>query len=252
MSDFNDIDFDTPPAQPAPAIQVWDILTIAVLLVTLCIGAYFLMIFMNPNIALNPFSPNRVAARLVPTPTITPIAMPATWTPSATPYIPPTDTPLPTFTSIFTPTPFSLVPPTRTPKPTATTKPSATPKAPYSAKVEYISSGKYRPEFGCTWLGVAGIVLDRNNAHHIYVQVLLIGELGGERINNITVSGTAPQYYGASGFEFQLGSTPMDSIKVLYLQLRDQGGMPLSENIYINTYNDCNKNMVFITFRENK
>jgi len=252
MSDFNDIDFDTPPAKPAPAIQVWDILTIAVLLVTLCIGAYFLMIFINPNIALNPFSPNRLAARLVPTPTITPLAMPATWTPSATPYIPPTDTPLPTFTSIFTPTPFSLVPPTRTPKPTATTKPSATPKAPYSAKVEYISSSKYRPEFGCAWLGVAGIVLDRNNAHHIYVQVLLIGELGGERINNITVSGTAPQFYGASGFEFQLGSTPMDSIKVLYLQLRDQGGMPLSENIYINTYNDCNKNMVFITFRENK
>ena len=118
--------------------------------------------------------------------------------------------------------------------------------------MEYISSSKYRPEFACNWLGVAGIVLDKNNAHHIYVQVLLIGVLGGEPINNITVSGTAPQYYGASGFEFQLGSTPLDSNKTLYLQLRDQGGMPLSENIYINTYNDCSRNMVFITFRENK
>lgn len=252
MSDFNDIDFDTPPVKPAPVIQVWDILTVAVLLVTLCIGMYFLIVFINPNIAANPLSPQRLASRLIPTSTITPIAMPATWTPTVTPYIPPTDTPLPTFTPIYTNTPFSLVPPTRTPKPTATTKPSATPKAPYSAKVEYISSTKYRPEFACNWLGVAGIVLDKNNAHHIYVQVLLIGTLGGEPINNITVSGTAPQYYGASGFEFQLGSTPMDSVKTLFLQLRDQGGMPLSENIYINTYKDCNKNMVFITFRENR
>jgi hypothetical protein len=253
MSDFNDINFDKPPAKAAPsAIQLWDILTIGVLLITLCIGAYFLAVFLNPDIAANPFSPQRMAGRLVPTPTITPLAMPATWTPTATPYIPPTDTPLPTFTSVYTPTLFSLVPPTQTPKPTATTKPSATPKAPYSAKVEYISSSKYRPEFGCAWQGVAGIVLDKNNAHHIYVQVLLIGTLGGEPINNITVSGTAPQYYGASGFEFQLGSTLKDSSKTLFLQLRDQGGMPLSENIYINTYNDCNRNMVFVTFRENR
>ena len=59
-------------------------------------------------------------------------------------------------------------------------------------------------------------------------------------------------FYGASGFEFQLGDAPKDSINSLYLQLRDQGGMPLSENVYINTYNSCDKNMVFITFRENK
>lgn len=244
MSDFKDIDFDKPRPKPAPTIQVWDILSIGVLLVTACIGLYYLLVFMNPNIAINPFAPSKL--NLVPTPTITPISMPATWTPSATPYIPPTDTPLPTFTPIATNTPFSLVPPTKT------LKPSATPKAPYSAKVEYISSGKYRPEFGCNWLGVAGIVLDKNNAHHIYVQVLLIGTLNGQPINNITVSGTAPQYYGASGFEFQLGSAPLDSTKSLYLQLRDQGGVPLSENVYINTYNDCSKNMVFITFRENK
>jgi hypothetical protein len=244
MSDFKDIDFDKPRPKPTPTMQVWDILSIGVLLVTICIGLYYLLVFMNPNIAINPFAPSKL--NLVPTPTITPLAMPATWTPSATPYIPPTDTPLPTFTPIATNTPFSLVPPTKT------LKPSATPKAPYSAKVEYISSGKYRPEFGCNWLGVAGIVLDKNNAHHIYVQVLLIGTLNGQPINNITVSGTAPQYYGASGFEFQLGSAPLDSTKSLYLQLRDQGGVPLSENVYINTYNDCSKNMVFITFRENK
>lgn len=252
MSDFNDIDFDRPQQKTAQSLQVWDILSIVVLLITACIGAYFLLVFLNPNIPANPFPPQRLTANLIPTATITPISMPATWTPSATPYIPPTDTPLPSFTPVFTQTPFSLVPPTATLKPSSTPKPSATPKAPYFAKVEYIASSKYRPEFGCNWLGVAGIVLDKNGAHHIYVQVLLIGTLGSESINNITVSGTAPQYYGASGFEFQLATTPKDSSKTLYLQLRDQGGMPLSENIYINTYNSCDKNMVFVTFRENK
>lgn len=246
MSDFNDIDFDTPPRRKAPAFQVWDILSIGVLLITACIGLYYLLVFLSPDIAINPFSPQKAHAGLVPTSTITPISMPPTWTPSATPYIPPTDTPRPTFTPIYTPTIFSFATATNTPKP------SATPKAPYSAKVDYIASSKYRPEFACNWVGVAGIVLDKNSAHHIYVQVLLIGTFNGQTINNITVSGTAPQYYGASGFEFQLGDAPMDSTKTLYLQLRDQGGVPLSENIYINTYNDCNKNMVFITFRENK
>jgi len=258
MRDLKDIDFDQPQPKPALTLQVWDILSIGVLLITACIGLYYLLVFMNPNIVVNPFSPQRLDARLVPTPTITPISMPATWTPTATPYIPDTDTPLPTFTQIYTPTPFSLASPTHTLipsatlKPSTTPKPSATPKSPYSAKVEYISSGKYRPEFGCNWLGVAGIVLDKNGAHHIYVNVLLVGTFDGQTINNITVSGTAPQYYGASGFEFQLGSKPLDSSKTLYLQLRDQGGMPLSENVYINTYSSCDKNMVFVTFRENK
>ncbi len=252
MSDFNDIDFDRPRQKPAPTLQVWDILSIGVLLITVCIGLYFVLVFMNPNISANPFSPQRLEARLVPTPTITPIAMPATWTPSATPYIPPTDTPLPTFTPVFTQTQVLLVPPTATLKPSSTPKPSATPRAPYSAKVEYISSGKYRPEFGCNWLGVAGIALDKNNAHHPFLEVFLIGSLKGESKNEITITGLYPQVYGGSGFEIQLGNTPVDSNQTLYLQLRDQGGMPLSENIYINTYSDCSKNMVFVTFRENK
>lgn len=252
MSEFKDIDFDKPASKPAPSLQMWDILSVAALLTAACIGLYYLLVFINPNTPLNPFSPQQAQSRLAPTFTITPIVMPPTWTPSATPHIPPTDTPLPTFTPIYTPTPFSLVPPTKTPLPSSTPKPSATPRAPYSARVEYISSAKYRPEFGCNWQGVAGIVLDKNSAHHIYVQILMIGTWNGKSINNVTVSGTMPQIYGASGFEIQLGTTPMDSAKKLYLQLRDQAGVSLSDNLYINTYSGCDKNMAFITFRENK
>ena len=246
MSDIYDIDFDKPQKKSAPTLGMWDILSIVMLILTACIAGFYALIFASPNIALNPFAPGRLETSLPPT--LIPTAMPATptWTPSATPFIPPTDTPRPTFTPVVTPTLFSIITPSSTPKP------SATPKAPYSASVQYIASSKYRPEFGCNWLGVAGIVLDKKGAHHIDVQVLLFGDLKGQPINNITVSGTAPQYYGASGFEMQLSEIPVDTSKTLYLQLRDQGGVPLSENLYINTYASCDKNMVFVTFKENK
>jgi len=246
MSNFNNIDIDRPRRLAKKGLQFWDILSIGVLLVTACIGLYFLVVYLNPNIFLNPLSPANLEKRLVPTCTITPLVLPSTWTPSATPYIPPTDTPRPTFTPIFTSTPVLLVPPTKTPVPTST------PKAPYSAKIDYISSGVYHPESGCNWLGVAGIVLDKNNAHHYGLQVILAGTLDGHTINNFMISGMAPQLYGTSGFEVQIGSTPLDSKGTLYLQLRDQGGgVQLSENIYINTYSDCSKNMVYVRFKQN-
>ena len=252
MSNFDDIDFDSPRQKPAPTLQVWDILSIGVLLITLCMGLYFVLVFMNPQLTINPFSPQRLSARLIPTPTITPISMPATWTPTATPYIPPTDTPLPTFTPVFTQTQVLLVPPTATLKPSSTPRPSATPKAPFSVKVEYIASSKYRPEFGCNWQGIAGIALDKGNAHFIYQIVHLVGDWNGQSFNQFLVTGGAPQIYGPSGFEYQLGTTPVNSTKSLQLQLRDQGGLPLSEIVYLNTYSDCSRNMAFITFRENK
>jgi hypothetical protein len=66
------------------------------------------------------------------------------------------------------------------------------------------------------------------------------------------ISGMAAQLYGVSGFEVQIASTPVDSKGTLYLQLRDQGGgVQLSENVYINTYSDCSKNMVWVQFKQN-
>lgn len=245
MRDIYDIDFDKPQKKAAPSFSMWDLLSILVLVFTACIAGYYALVFISPNSGLNPFSPAKFEASLSPTPAPTATLRP-TQAPSATPYIPPTNTPRPTFTPAVTPTLFSII------TPSATFTATATPKAPYSASVQYIASSKYRPEFECNWLGVAGIVLDKKGAHHIYVQVLLFGDLKGQPINNITVSGTAPQYYGASGFEMQLSDKPVDTNKTLYIQLRDQGGIPLSENIYINTYSSCSKNMVFVTFKENK
>ena len=248
MSDFDNIDFDRPPERraSAPSLNNWDILSIAVLIITVCIGLYFLLVFLSPNTPLNLLSETNASRGQPPTATATLLQLEPTWTPSATPYIPPTGTPRPTFTPIFTATSFSLVPPTKTPVPTKT------PKSPYSVTVEYVSSTKYYPELGCNWQGVAGIVLDVNNAHIYGLQLLLLGYWNDQSINNFMISGTFPLLYGQSGWEFTLGDKPINTKGTLYIQLRDQGGsVKLSEDVYINTYSDCNKNMVYIKFKKN-
>lgn len=248
MSNFDNIDFDRPPERrvAAPSLTKWDFLAIAALVITVCIGLYFLLVFVSPNTPLNLLSQENALRGMPATPTATLLQLEPTWTPSATPYIPPTDTPRPTFTPVFTATPFSLVPPTKTPVPTKT------PKSPYSVTVEYVSSAKYHPELGCNWQGVSGVVLDVNNAHIYGLQLLLLGTWNGQSINNFMISGTFPLLYGQSGWEFQLGTKPADTKGTLFLQLKDQGGgIKLSEDVYINTYSDCNKNMVFVKFKKN-
>jgi hypothetical protein len=238
-------DYDGIPAsKKAAKLEIWDMLSIAVLLLTLCIGAYFVAVFFLPNSALNPFPPNPLDRNAPPTATITQIQPQATWT--ATPEVILSETPtlLPTFTLEPSATPFSLVPPTKTPTPTAT------PKAAFSAKVSYIDITVFHPEFGCAWQGVGGTVVDANNADMLRMTIRLVGTYNGHSKNELTVSSIAPAY-GISGFEFALGNTPMNSKGELYLQLLDQAGLPLSDNVYIDTFKDCTKNLVMVRFKKN-
>jgi len=66
----------------------------------------------------------------------------------------------------------------------------------------------------------------------------------------MTVSSIAPAY-GKSGYEFFLGTVPIASKGELNLQLLDQAGLPLSDVISIDTYNDCSKNLVLVRFKKN-
>src|SRR5512140_613160 len=100
MSQYDYPDLDSEVKKPAPAarLELWDMLSILVLLMTACIGIYFMMIFMNPFSNLNPLKP--INPNAPPTVTITPIQMEPTWT--ASPTIEPTvtETPRPTFTPL--------------------------------------------------------------------------------------------------------------------------------------------------------
>ena len=79
-----------------------------ILIVCMC----YALIFVNPQVTLNPFKP------ILPSPTVLALVLPPTWT------LTPTDTPTPTFTVTPTFTPTST--PTATDTPTNTTVPTVT------------------------------------------------------------------------------------------------------------------------------
>ena len=242
----DDFDFDGKPARPqSRPMQMWDMLSILVLILTACIGAYFVYIFITPNSPFNILPPGGRGPQ-VPTVTVTPLQLQATWTPSPTLELTPSDTPRPTFTPFFTSTSFSLVPPTKTAKPTST------PKAPFTAiSVTQVESTIIHPDLACNWAGIGGTVVDANNGPVIGTVVILRGTLNGNTIEQPTVSGINKEY-GPSGFEFVLGNAPIDSNKTLYVQLVDQQNIPLSDPVQITTSTDCSKNLVMVRFKKSR
>jgi len=242
---------------------LWNIATIVVFIGTLALGILFLDIFISPTSSLNPFPPPPAPTLLqFPTSTITPRPLPATWTPS--PTIPPSETPTPRPTYTLEPsfTPFYLTPQEYTPTQTEistitsttatlatpTTSPSPTGMA-FAATVDYIASTAYHPDAGCTWMGVAGQVVDMNNSPILYLTIHLGGKVGDQVMDYLGLSGTAPTY-GQSGFEFVLANKPVASTQTLWIQLLDQQNMPFSDKIYLDTFEDCAKNLIMVRFKK--
>jgi hypothetical protein len=233
----------------------WNILTIVTLVGVLCLGGYFLSVFINPNSALNPFPPP-VLPTLVefPTATWTPIQPPATWTPTPTLQPSPTRTEAPTWTPVPSNTPFFLSTGTLRWTPTRTPMPSKTPKAtsmPVTTTINYLNSTIYHPEAGCNWFGVAGQAVDKNNAPIMYLTLHLGGTLDGKTVDYLSLTGTAPDY-GVAGFEFRLGDKPVASNGTLWIQVLDQAGQPLTDRVYFDTFASCEKNLVLFRFKKTR
>jgi hypothetical protein len=239
---------DSAISKRSSRLEFWDMLSILVLLTTAVIGVYFVLIYLSPNSPLNPYPPNPFDPNTTATPTITPIQLEPAWTSTIMILGTETLTLVPTQTLEPSPTPFSLVPPTETPSPTKT------PKRPFSATVTYIDSSIIHPDLACNWQGVGGTVVDANNADMIPMVIRIMGTYNGKSKSEpptITVSGVAPAY-GRSGFEFFLGTVPISSKGELSLQILDQTtSLPLSDIIYIDTFNDCSKNLVLVRFKKN-
>lgn len=260
MSENDQLEFVEPakplapqePKKPRDTKRIlWNLLTLVVLLLTLCSCCYFLVVFASPNVVINPFPPNTPVPPLVlPTATWTPLSLGATWTPSSTP--PPIEQPTlrPTFTPVFTNTPPKLY--TDTPTETTTPEPP-TPEptgVPFNVTVKHVDSSVMHPESGCNFFGVGGSVYDmQGNPYDIALVVKLTGSAGGKTYDQPMVSGTVPAY-GQSGFEFALGSKPVDSTGTLFVQLLDQAGLPLSAKTAFDTYADCTKNLPIIRFEQ--
>jgi hypothetical protein len=244
----DDFDFDGKQSRRSEApLQIWDMLSVLVLILTVCLVGYFVLVFINPASSLNLLPPGAGPfGSHAPTATVTPLQLEPTWTASPTLVLTPSDTPRPTFTPIFTNTPFSLVPPTKTPQPTKT------PKAPFTAaSVTQVESTLIHPELTCNWAGIGGTVVDANNSPVIGTVVVLRGTLNGTTVEQQTVSGINKEY-GPSGFEFVIGNAPVASKKTLYVQLVDQQNIPLSDPVQITTSDQCSKNLVMIRFKKNR
>ena len=166
----------------------------------------------------------------------------------------PTATLLPSITPPATATLPNFVPPTETLASTATPTATPTPKALFSASSVNSIESVIIPHLlnaGCNWQGVGGTVDDQNSGPIIGIVVRLAGSYNGKSVELTTISGISPEY-GKSGFEFVLGDTPIDSKDKVYVQLLDQAGLPLSDEIYINTSSDCKKNLVLVRFKKNR
>ncbi len=247
--DYNDDMFreEEAPAKKSISLDTLDIFSILLLLGTICLGGYFMLVFINPFTALNPLPPaTPIPPIIIPTSTITPQQLPTLWT--ATPTIQPTitQTPRPTFTPIPTNTPIVLFEPTATEEPPT---PTATPGMPFEAEIQNIDSTIIHPDTGCNWLGIGGTVEDMDKSPLIGVVIRVGGTLIGSTVDQVTVSGLN-QEYGRSGFEFKLGEAPLPSSQTMYIQLLDQASLPLSDKIYFSTSGECNQNLVLIRFKK--
>lgn len=83
--------------------------------------------------------------------------------------------------------------------------------------------------------------------HGILVE--LGGVLAGRQIQLLTI--TAPHSLASRlDFEFEVADKPVNSTQTLWLQLLDQAGLPLSDKVFFDTYDDCEKNLILVYFKQ--
>jgi hypothetical protein len=103
------------------------------------------------------------------------------------------------------------------------------------------------PELGCQWMGVAGQVFDTNGFPMTDLVVEIGGSLAGQEVFGVTILGQA-EAYGPGGYEFTLSDAPISSQGTVWLRVYDIAGLALSEDTFITTYEDCDKNLILLNF----
>jgi hypothetical protein len=228
----------------------WNVLTAIIFFVTLVFVIIFVLILKDPQTAINPYKPPTVPAPLaLPTSTATLYSLPSTWTPTNT--LEPTETRTPQVevtvnTPVIIISPGSLVTVTVTPTRSASAygfsyEASGDPSA--------VSNTLFHADGTCNWQGIAGHVVDFQGQPVIGMFVQLGGYYDGKVIETTTLTGGAT-WYGDSGYEFVLGTKPLDTYKSLWVQLTDQAYLPLSDRVYLDTFSACTKNLILINFKQ--
>ena len=103
----------------------------------------------------------------------------------------------------------------------------------------------------CQWMGVGGQVVSLDGKPVTAIKVQLGGALIDTEVNLTSLSGTSLQY-GPAGFEFTLSERPVESSKTLWVRLLSDTDQPLSDRVFFNTYDSCDRNLVVINFKQIK
>jgi hypothetical protein len=248
MDPFDYHDESLQPTKDRGAV-LWNILAVVALLSACCVFIGFAAIFFNPQAGYNPFPPPTLPATITfPTSTPTPRSV-----------LPPTWTPVPTLEPTNTATKTSTLEPTEPPATLVTGLPGTqAPPTPGEGMPFVLHEGDpvaipniAHPDLGCNWMGVAGKAYDLSGApivQGLFVQVG--GTLNGIPIDEQLGMTGMVNDYGPGGYEFTLGDKPLASIQTLWVQLFDQAMIPLSDQIYFDTYADCDKNLILINFSQ--
>lgn len=104
-------------------------------------------------------------------------------------------------------------------------------------------------EAGCNWLGVAGQVFNLQGDPEINLVIEAGGTLEGEPVIGLALTGLE-SVYGPGGYEIKLSDHPVASKNEVWLQVKDGSGEKLSFPIYVETFNDCNQNLILLNLIE--
>lgn len=214
--------------------EPYQIATLVVVVVTALVCMCYLLIFINPQVSLNPFKP--------PLATMTPVAfgLQATWTPTRTMTPLPTETPTNTPTITLTPLPTNTatatsiprtptLPPTATrPRPTSTRRPTAPPAAPAPQPSGYAYSVSRQGCFHSGGTFIEGTVWGNSGGNpQSGVRVYLGAGPGPDKGDNYVVltgtQGTSAGYY--NHVIRANGAAPGN----YYVWVGDPNGKPLSD-----------------------
>ncbi len=180
---------------------------------------------------------------IVEVPTETVAAPTATGVPPTATLVPPTATATavpPTGT--FTPT---AVPPTATLAPTAITD-----KFTLQAATPIFMVNFAHTSAGCNWQGVAGQIFDASGLPGMNYVVKVVGTFNGQPFSQIAVTGmVSGNPYGVGGYEVVLGTTAVNSVDLLTIQLFDNLGAAVTNPLPFSTSANCAQNLVLINFK---
>lgn len=98
---------------------------------------------------------------------------------------------------------------------------------------------------GCSWMGVVGQTFDNQNPPNPRIGLIVHVEGGGLSIDAFTGSKPA---VGPAGYEIQLSDRPKQTSGTYKVQVRDTGGVALSDFVTLSTSASCDKNAILLNF----